>query len=94
MARSFSRKESVNMTICEICLENRSPGEGARDAFERCPHCGGELHCSGYTAVTYEGDAAHCPVCDKCGQSPILVCSACDWHNAAYDDVLSGLKGA
>jgi len=80
------------MALCEICLENRSPGEGPRVCFEVCPECGAEVHCSGYTATSYKFDTLHCPICDECGQAPILVCSMCDWHNTAYDDVLSGLK--
>jgi len=80
------------MALCEICLENKSPGEGPRVRFEDCPECGGEVHCSGYTSPSYKGQTAHCPICDECGEAPILVCSVCTWHNAASDDVLSGLK--
>jgi len=80
------------MAVCEICVENRSPGQGPRDSFQNCPQCGAEVLCSGYTTISRKGETAHCPVCEECGQSPILACSMCAWHNAAYDDVLLGLK--
>ena len=82
------------MALCEICLENRTPGEGPRVSFDTCPACGGEVNCSGYTMPARKHEKAHCPVCDECGEAPILACTECDWHNSVYDDVISGLENS
>jgi hypothetical protein len=79
------------MALCEICLENKAPGHGSRVRFDACPECGGEVQCSGYTTPSYKGETAHCPICDECGEAPVLTCCDCAWHNSVYDDVISGL---
>jgi hypothetical protein len=80
------------MALCEICMENHLPGQGLEARFQECPECGGEVTCSGYTHLSHERQTIRSPVCEECGQAPILVCSLCGWHNTAYDDVLFGLK--
>ena len=80
------------MALCEICLENRMPGGGPRVRYDGCPRCGAEVDCCGYTVPVHHEREQDYPVCDECGQAPLLVCQACGWRNSVYKEVVSEPK--